>query len=148
MSHVRSIALCDESYIIAQKKGNLSHWVRVQLLRDNAPHDGIHTGMRREAPTGLLCNPMGNMSQCPLCWPYGKPTIEDWAYYRNMIDTNPAKSKEYENIILEQARLNNPHNLDLPYTSEPKVVKSIKKKKSKKGFLHRLNRAIGIIFLR
>lgn len=146
MSHVRSISLCDNSYKIAKTKGNLSHWVRQQLLRDKALTDGIHTGTRREAPTGLLCNPMGNMSTCPLCWPYGKPTIEDWAYYRNMVNTNPEESDKYENVIQEQARLNNPHH-SIPETIEPMVVKLNKSKaKPKRGFLHRLNRAIRILY--
>ena len=143
MSHVRSISLCDDSYAIAKNKGNLSAWVRKQLLRDKALNEGIHTGIRREIPTGILCNPMGNMSLCPLCWPYGKPTPEDWAYYRNMINTNPKKSKEYENNISEQARLNNPQHL-VPEISQPLVVKT-KTTKKRRGLLGRLNQALHII---
>ena len=143
MSHVRSIALCDESYKIAKNKGNLSAWVRKQLLRDKALNEGIHTGTRREAPTGILCNPMGNMSLCPLCWPYGKPSPEDWAYYRNMINTNPIKSKEYENNISEQARLNNPQHL-VPEITQLEVVKT-KTPKKRQGLLVRLNQALHII---
>jgi len=138
MSHIRSISLCDESYEEAKKIGNLSKFVRTQLLKDKHQREGVHTGSRKADPEGLLCNAMLNPT-CSVCWPYGRPQQEDWVHYVNIMRIPKEDRKEedqnVEEWILNQARLNNPRNID-PYTSIRKT-KKIRKKQT--TLLQRLN---------
>lgn len=138
MSHIRSISLCDESYEEAKKIGNLSKWVRQELLKDKHMRDGVHTGSRKANPDGPLCNAMLTPT-CSICWPYGPPQKEDWLHYNNIIKIPAGERTEnqisIESWVLNQARLNNPRNIE-PYTPI-RETKKIQKKPVK--LLQRLN---------
>ena len=138
MSHIRSISLCDESYEEAKKIGNLSKWVRTELLKDKHQREGVHTGSRKVDPTGLLCNAMLTPT-CSVCWPYGSPQREDWLHYVNIMripkEDREEEDKNVEEWVLNQARLNNPTNIK-PYTP---IRKTRKRSKKPQGLLQRLN---------
>jgi len=138
MSYIRSISLCDESYQEAKKIGNLSKWVRQELLKDKHMREGVHTGTRKTNPDGLLCNPMATPT-CSICWPYGSPEREDWIHYVNIMRIPKEDRKENENNIeewiLNQGRLNNPRNIE-PYTPIRETKKIQKKRLT---LLQRLN---------
>lgn len=148
MSYIRSISLCDESYQEAKNIGNLSKWVRQELLKDKHMREGVHTGTRKANPDDVLCNPMLTPT-CSICWPYGTPQREDWIYYLNISkiiekeDKTPDEEKailghnqnSIEEWVSNQARLNNPRNME-SYTPI-REAKKIQKKQPK--LLQRLN---------
>ena len=139
MSHIRSISLCDESYAIAKQKGNLSKWVRSQLLRDAAMYEGIHTGTRKTKPSGLFCNAVSSTT-CPVCWPHGPPMREEWLYYATQTHIGEIDSKILESDIQERARLNNPYNTGVQSPTYEKIFASDKPKKKHSRLVKLLRR--------
>lgn len=77
---ITTISLDDRSYEHAQKIGNLSAFVRQALEEEMAKQSNVpvdyHNAMR---PHPLnICYPFQGDGVCTICWPYGRPSKEEW----------------------------------------------------------------------
>lgn len=93
-SRITTISLDDHTHAIKEKMGgNFSKFVRTCLRRYEAHHhEGIcmferkiKAGVMEESVlVGGLCVPLGS-NFCNKHWPNGRPKMEDWKQYREML---------------------------------------------------------------
>jgi len=94
--HITSVSLDAETEKIAKMMPNRSAFFRECLRRWNAIESNTHI----HPQTGLArCYPFSSKGLCPLCWPYGPPSHDQWLYYRQMKETSGALA-----AVDEQAR--------------------------------------------
>lgn len=84
--HITSVSLCAETEKIAQQMPNRSAFFRECLRRWNAANAETHIHPTETA----RCYPHSRLGLCPLCWPDGAPTHDQWKYYRQMHQTSGA----------------------------------------------------------
>ncbi len=93
-SRITTISLDDHTHAIKTKMGgNFSKFVRECLRRYEAHHSEaqclvekkIAAGLVKDTLVGGLCIPLG-ANYCNKHWPHGRPTVENWRTYREMLD--------------------------------------------------------------
>ncbi len=93
--HITSVSLCAETEKIAKMMPNRSAFFRECLRRWYAIESNSHIHQTNTA----RCYPFSSKGLCPLCWPYGPPSHEQWMYYRQFHETSGALA-----AVDEQAR--------------------------------------------
>ena len=81
---IRTVSLDKESDEIAGTKSNFSSWVRTQLKEESSKVNFKHVTKSIFEKRGI-CNPSAS-PRCGICYPYGKPMIEDIRRYNNIRD--------------------------------------------------------------
>jgi hypothetical protein len=76
-----SINLDEETHRIAKTMPNRSAFMRECIRRWHAAQSTTHIHPVKDAPR---CYPHSKNGVCPLCWPNGILSTEDWKYYRLM----------------------------------------------------------------
>lgn len=158
-SRITTISLDDRTVQIKNKMGgNFSKFVRECCLRWDALHSSpvcevsekIEQGLMSAGLCGGFCTPSPSR-WCMSCWPHGRPQLQHWKEYREMIkclDKYPDKLTYYwpmlekwdapQDWIQAQAKAANGElfsveNIDLEGNAKP-----AKKKKVRSSFISRM----------
>jgi len=109
-----SVNLDEETAAIAKSMPNRSAFIR-ECLRRWANAQATNHIHPTESPR---CYPHSRNGVCPLCWPNGIPSVEDWKYYREM----NRQAWNMEEWIDE--RIESSHSWNLPTSNDLSQIKN------------------------